>query len=672
MNRLNESSSLYLRQHADNPVHWQPWDEQALLMARETSTPILLSIGYSACHWCHVMAHESFEDPATADLMNKLFVNIKLDREERPDLDKLYQLSHQLLSNRGGGWPLTVFLDPHDLTPFYAGTYFPPTPRHGLPAFKELVGKIREWFEQNKDAVKAQNQRLSEAITSLQKSSLFEGQPDPQVFDRAFEQISSRYDDLHGGFGGAPKFPQAPMLGLLLTMSQMTRDYSGAAQEMLNETLRKMALSGLRDHLDGGFFRYTVDGNWTIPHFEKMLYDNALLLPLYAQAAASSEDRLLRSATDGIAHWLLSEMRHDNGGFYASIDADADGVEGGFHVWQADELKEMLSGNEYEAIAKHFGLDRPPNFEGHFWHLVLAGGINELDEGPIISAKQKMLIARSMRIPPSTDHKQLTSWNALCIEGFARAGTCLQREDWIDAAEQTLEFIRDNLWINGRLFAVYAEGEPKFPAYLDDYAFLLKASLSLLRARWSPALLNFATELADAMISNFEDTQTGGFFYSAADQDAPISRLRPLQDDATPAGNGIAAIALEELGHLTADSRYLDTAGRALMSSYNEIQQHPLAYATLLCGLDAHMRPPIQVIITGPDARDLKAWKAVTNGFDRVNCYLLGPGSGNLPVIPGLNKSTDQTVAYICEGLRCLPPLKSSLDLQNQLQNLKA
>jgi uncharacterized protein YyaL (SSP411 family) len=671
MNRLNESSSLYLRQHAENPVHWQPWDESALTMARETSTPILLSIGYSACHWCHVMAHESFEDPVTAELMNKLFVNIKLDREERPDLDKLYQLSHQLLSNRGGGWPLTVFLDPHDLTPFYAGTYFPPTARHGLPAFKELLEKIREWFDQNKDAVKAQNQRLSEAIKHLQQSTVFEGQPDPQIFDRAFEQISSRYDDVHGGFGGAPKFPQAPMLGLLLGLSQMGRDYSSAAHEMLHETLGKMARSGLRDHLDGGFFRYTVDGNWTIPHFEKMLYDNALLLPLYAQAATRSGDHLLVSTTEGIAHWLINEMRHDNGGFYASIDADADGVEGGFHVWQPDELNELLSGPEYEAIARQYGLDGPANFEGHYWHLVCGNAPAELNDGPLNTAKQKMLKARLNRIPPSTDFKQLTSWNALCIEGFARAGDCMQRNDWIDAAENALEFIRDKLWVDGQLFAVYAEEEARFPAYLDDHAFLLKASLSLLRARWNPAVLGFANELAEAMISGFEDPETGGFFYSAADQDAPISRLRPLQDDATPAGNGIAAIALEELGHLTADSRYLESAGRALMSSYNEIQQHPLAFATLVCGLDIHLRPPIQVIITGPDARDLNAWKAVTKGFDRVNCYLLGPGSGNLPAIPGLNESTEKTVAYICEGLRCLPPLGSSHDLQKQLQDLQ-
>ena len=668
MNRLNESTSLYLRQHADNPVNWHPWDETALALARETSTPILLSIGYSACHWCHVMAHESFEDPATAELMNKLFVNIKLDREERPDLDKIYQLSHQLLSNRGGGWPLTVFLDPDDLTPFFAGTYFPPAPRHGLPAFKELLEKLRSWFDGNRDAVKAQNTRLADAITSLQKSSLFEGQPDKQVFATAFEQLDGRFDSLHGGFGGAPKFPQAPMLAFLNALSQMQEGFSASAGEMLHESLKKMALSGLRDHLDGGFFRYTVDASWTIPHFEKMLYDNALLLPLYARAASESDDQVMKAAAEGIAHWLVSEMRDTNGGFYASIDADADGVEGGFHVWTKDELEELLTKAEFDIISRQFKISGTPNFEASHWHLVRNTESTESENGLLEAARGKMLEARARRIPPATDTKQLTSWNALCVEGLARAGVALDRDDWLDDAETAAAFIKEKLWLDEQLFAVHAKGKSRFPGYLDDYAYLLKALLALLQARWNPAHLEFARKLADTMIAKFEDSESGGFFFSAADQKTPIARLRSLQDDATPAGSGIAAIALETLGHLTAEHKYLEAAGKTIMSSYTVQQQHPLAHASLLMGLNNHLMPPLQVIIYGTDMDEMKAWKAAIRHNDRLNCYILGPGSGHLAVLSGQTESPRQTVAYVCEGLRCLPPVTSSDALQEMIR----
>jgi uncharacterized protein YyaL (SSP411 family) len=668
MNRLTDSTSLYLQQHGDNPVDWHPWDEPALRLARDSGKPILLSIGYSACHWCHVMAHESFEDPSTARVMNDLYVNIKVDREERPDLDKLYQLSHQLLTSRGGGWPLTVFLDPGDLTPFFAGTYFPPVPRHGMPAFTELLHRLREWFDGNRGAVNEQNQRLRDAIASLQKGQAHEGQPDLSVFPAAIEQLSQRYDVQHGGFGGAPKFPQAPLLGLVQAMSQMREPFSPAAQQMLHETLSKMALSGLRDHLDGGFFRYTVDGSWTIPHFEKMLYDNALLLPLYAETAARTDDSLMAETAAGICDWMLNEMRHSNGGFYASMDADAGGVEGGFHVWDRDELRELLDADEFPQAAARFGIDGPPNFENRHWHLVRTG--KGQDRRVIASAKQKMLEARAGRTAPATDTKQLTSWNALCIDGLARAGSALQREDWIDAAAQALDFVRNTLWKDGDLYAVHAGDQTRFPAYLDDYAFLVKASLSLLMARWDPQHLAFATTLADTMIEKFFDREHGGFFFSSGDQEMPIARLRPLQDDATPGGNGIAAQALETLGHLSAEQRYLDAAGRTLLGSYPEQQQHPLAHATLLVALHGHLKPPRQVMISGPDQQETQAWKAAITHHDRVNCYVLGPGPGDRAGLPDLYETGTRTTAYVCEGLRCLPRARSLDDLQEQLNSM--
>jgi len=688
VNRLKDSGSLYLRQHAQNPVDWHPWDETALKLARESGKPILLSIGYSACHWCHVMAHESFEDPETAALMNELFVNIKLDREERPDLDKLYQLSHQLLTQRGGGWPLTVFLDPDELVPFFAGTYFPPAPRHGMPAFSEILQKIREWFDGNRDAVREQNERLTGAINSLQKSVMHEDQLDMQVYSTAWEQISRSYDSQHGGFGGAPKFPQAPLLALLQAMSQMNMSqkkgsFASDCRQMLHETLRKMALSGLRDHLDGGFFRYTVDGSWTIPHFEKMLYDNAMLLPIYAESAASTGDPLLREAAEGIGDWLLTEMCEANGGFFASMDADADGKEGDFHVWQRQALIDLLSEDEYAAVAPHFGIDGPANFEGHYWHLVRTGSSGQhTDKDVLERAKEKMRDARRLRIPPATDTKQLTSWNALCIEGFSRAGLALQRKDWIEAAGQTLSFIRNSLWRDETLYSVYAQGRACFPGYLDDHAFLLKAILAHLRVSWNSEHLSFARQLAGTMMAKFSDPECGGFFFSVQDQEMPIARLRTLQDDATPAGNGIAAIALESLGHLCADQAYLDAAGRTLQGSYQEQGQQPLGHATLLVALYDHLHPPVQIIISGTDEEEKQAWKAAISGHDRVNCYVLGPESGDLAdelpleqprdrtVVSGLYHSSERTTAYVCEGLRCLQPAESLDTLHEQLKSL--
>jgi uncharacterized protein YyaL (SSP411 family) len=390
---------------------------------------------------------------------------------------------------------------------------------------------------------------------------------------------------------------------------------------------------------------------------------------LYAEAAAKTNDPLLLQATEGIAVWLTEQMRDSNGGFYASMDADADGMEGGFHVWGKQELIDILSEEEYQAVTRQYGLDLPANFEGEFWHLVDSTKTDESEPAGLESARQKMLARRAQRIPPATDQKQLTSWNALCIEGFSRAALALDRADWAEVAEQTLAFVKKSLWKNNRLFAVHAAGKTSLPAYLDDHAFLLKGVLSLLQTRWDKAHLNFAIDLADTMIENFEDPESGGFFFSAADQDAPITRLRPLQDDATPSGNGIAVIALETLGHLLAEPRYLETAGKALMSSHGEQRKHPLAFATLLVALSRHLKPLTQVIITGTDHEDAKAFKAVTRGFDRVNCYVFGSGSGELTNITGLYETGEQTRAYIGESLSCQPPLESSHALQEQLEH---
>ena len=500
MNRLGNETSLYLRQHADNPVDWQPWDENALREAREKDRPILLSIGYSACHWCHVM-----EDEATAELMNRHFVNIKVDREERPDLDRIYQLAHQLLTGRGGGWPLTVFLDPRDQVPFFAGTYFPPERRYGMPSFTEVLQALGQWYEEHRDELGQQNSKLLEALHSINNSK-----PDneaelsvsfaQELFSAAAAQMIARHDPVNGGFGAAPKFPQAPLLEAAAAMGEL--ESGDRLLTNLRFTLERMARSGLRDHLDGGFFRYCVDEHWTIPHFEKMLYDNAQLLPLYAEGAKRWNSSELEKAATGIAGWLESAMAQAGGGYASSIDADAGGEEGGFHVWTPDEVSEILEEPQLGHFIRHYGLDKPPNFEGQSWHLQYDQTVEDPElEASLEDSRQKLWSVREKRIHPALDKKRLASWNALLAGGFIRAGRALGRDDYLDRAESIFNFIREKLWTGTSLLAVYNEGTAKFPAYLDDYAWLLEALMDSLQTRWNRDRLEFAMQLAEALLA---------------------------------------------------------------------------------------------------------------------------------------------------------------------------
>ena len=483
-NALANASSPYLRQHANNPVHWQEWNDATLAQAKQNDTPILLSIGYSACHWCHVMAHESFEHDAIAQLMNAQFVNIKLDREERPDLDRVYQLAHQALSGRGGGWPLTVFLDPQDLTPFFVGTYFPPQPRHGLPGFGDLLQRVRTFFDTHRDELRKQNADLREWMARSGDSAAGEV-PGIDVIETAVQRIAARFDPENGGNAGAPKFPHAGELELLLECaiaplhpdSKDDRELSAqdcAAMAML--TLRNMASRGLQDHLGGGFFRYCVDASWTIPHFEKMLYDNAQLLALYAQAAAASGDPTCAQAASGLVEWLQREMTSGSGAFFSALDADSEGAEGrldegAFYLWTREQLREILGDDEFAAVEAGFGLDGSPNFENTAWHLVKSRTLEQiaqrLDSAPeavqrnLASARRRLFAARAERVRPGTDDKLLTSWNALTIAALARAARALQRPEWIGSADEALAALRQSAWGDGMLYANVAEAASK-------------------------------------------------------------------------------------------------------------------------------------------------------------------------------------------------------------------
>ncbi len=674
-NRLAQATSPYLLQHADNPVDWQPWDEAALQEARERNKPILLSIGYSACHWCHVMAHESFEDEDTAALMNARFVNIKVDREERPDLDRIYQLSHQLMMQRPGGWPLTVVLDPKTQAPFFAGTYFPREPRHGLPPFRQVLQQVADWYVANQSQLAGQDTRLREALQQLEPVAEQRRRLSDAPLGKALLQLEQNFDGDHGGFSDAPKFPHAPQLELLLRRWAHDPKQHRAALDMALFTLRRMCEGGLFDHLGGGFCRYSVDAQWMIPHFEKMLYDNGPLLALCSAATRIDRDPLFARAAQLTADWVLREMQAPEGGFYSSLDADSEGHEGKYYVWAREEIAAALPEPDYRLFAQRFGLDRAPNFEGH-WHLHGYASPDRLASAFQLSpravherlenSRQVLLKLREQRVRPGRDDKILASWNALMIQGMAAAARHLGREEYLRAAQRALDFIRSTLWREGRLLATCKDGKAQLPAYLDDYALLLDAVLELLQLHWRSEDLGFARALADSLLAHFEDRERGGFFFTAHDHERLLARLKPLADEALPAGNGVAARALTRLGWLLGETRYLDAAERTLQLAFPAMERHPLAYPTLLMALQEMLDPPEILILRGAP-QQLREWQAALALDYRPQrlVFAIPADASGLPPALADKRPQGQIVAYRCRGLQCSAPVTAIESLQS-------
>ncbi len=661
-NRLAHEPSPYLLQHADNPVDWYPWGEEALEKARREDKPILLSVGYSACHWCHVMAHECFEDTDVAAVMNRLFVNIKVDREERPDLDQIYQSAHQLLTRRGGGWPLTVFLTP-DQTPFFAGTYFPKKPRHQLPGFPDLLENLsRSWHERREDVLK-QNEAVHAALAGQQPTPGAQQALTAAPFADAVRDLGAAFDPVWGGFSRAPKFPRPGELFFLLREAQRSDDQK--ARDMALFSLRKMASGGVRDQLGGGFCRYSVDEQWAIPHFEKMLYDNGPLLHLYADAWALTGDALFRDTAEDLVAWLLREMRAPNGGFYSALDADSEGHEGKFYVWTPDQARALLGNEEYAVAALVYGFDQPANFENIAWNPILARPLSEIAgelgvsvdaaTALLASAREKLFAARETRVRPGRDDKQLTSWNALMIGGLAHAGRVMGRADWVEAAHAALDFLQQNLWRNGRLQASFKQGTARLNAYLDDYAFLLDALLESMQAGYRPADMNWACELADALLTHFEDTEQGGFFFTSHDHETLITRPKPGYDNATPSGNGVAAFALQRLGYVLGEVRYLDASARCLRLFQTALSEQPVAYPTLLAVLEEFLDPPRVIIVRGPEADVFKASATLVRSLGAHDMVLFLPNGLDLPAALA-KPEADVPTAWVCSGMSCQPP----------------
>ncbi|HLF97828.1 MAG TPA: thioredoxin domain-containing protein [Methylococcaceae bacterium] len=676
-NRLAGETSPYLLQHAHNPVDWFPWGEEAFERARRESKPILLSIGYSACHWCHVMAHESFEDAETAESMNAQFVSVKVDREERPDLDKIYQLAHQILNQRGGGWPLTVFLDPRDRTPFFSGTYFPPQPRHGLPSFREVLRQVGQYYHQRPEHIADDRRALQNVFRSLEAKAAA-STPDDAVLSRGRAALAADYDPVHGGFGAAPKFPHPGSLEFLLRCWFGSGQRDAEALAMVLHTLERMAAGGIYDQLGGGFCRYAVDGRWEIPHFEKMLYDNGPLLTLCSQAWRIAGDADFQSVALATARWATEEMQSAEGGFYSALDADSEGEEGRFYVWDADEARCALTPEEWAVVQRHYGFDRPANFEDH-WHLRVVRPMNEVavelgvtrDEAQnrLQTARDKLLVLRSHRVRPGRDEKVLTSWNALMIRGMVVAGQTLARVDLTDSAARAFDFLHRNLWREGRLYASWKDGRARFPAYLDDYAFLLDAGLELLQARWDTARLRWLIELAEVLLAHFEDADQGGFFFTADDHEALIHRPKPLMDESLPSGNGVAALALARLGHVLGETRYLQAAERTLRAAADALRRLPHAHCALLNALDEYLEPPQVIVLRGaPEA--MAGWRSeiLNSWHPRRLCFAIPASETLLPGLLAERRPLDEgVVAYLCSGTACQAPVDSLEELKNRI-----
>jgi hypothetical protein len=672
-NRLAAETSPYLQDHAHNPVDWYPWGAEAFKRAQAEHKPIHLSVGYAACHWCHVLAHESFEDEETAKLLNERFVNIKVDREERPDVDRIYQIAQQMLTQRSGGWPLTMFLTPDDQRPFFGGTYFPKTPHYGLPSFRQVLERVAQYYAENEAVLREQGAAVVRAFEQLNPSPA----PLDVVLSAAPIELTRRrlaasFDAAFGGFGGAPKFPHAGFIERLL------RDWRAraAADEpdlqalyMATQTLRHMGEGGICDQLGGGFARYSVDAQWEIPHFEKMLYDNGTLLAIYAQAALATGETFYRDVAIGIAEWAMREMQSPEGGYYSSFDADSEGHEGKFYVWDRAEVETALSAAEYRVFAPRFGLDQAANFEGR-WHLRILQPIEQIAaatgstrahvEALLQSASVTLRAVRAKRVWPARDEKILVSWNALMIRGLAIAARALGRQDFAAAAHRALQFIRGHMWRGGRLCATYKDGRAHLNAYLDDYVYLADAILELLQVRFAADELAFARELLEVVIKHFEDRDAGGFFFTSDDHEALMHRSKTLSDDATPAGNGVAAFALLRMGYLCGETRYLEAAERTVRSAWEALQRYPEAHATLLLALEEILNPTEIVILRGAPAA-LEEWQGALAKLyaPRRLVFAVPSDVTELPAALADKAPRGVATAYVCRGTTCTAPIDS-------------
>jgi hypothetical protein len=655
-NQLANETSPYLLQHQNNPVDWHPWGEQALARARAEDRPLLVSIGYSACHWCHVMERESFEDPEIAALMNEHFVCIKVDREERPDVDAIYMDAVQAMTGQGG-WPLNAFITPEQI-PFYAGTYFPPEPRHGMPSWRMVLLGVADAWEKQREEIREQS---AQVVRSLQATTRIEPSSDPigerELVD-ALAALRGAYDRRNGGFGGAPKFPPASTIELLLGRGE---------REMSLATLRAIAAGGIYDQVGGGFARYAVDATWTVPHFEKMLYDNALLARAYLHGWQVSGEERLREVCCETLDWALREMRGPEGGFCSALDADSEGVEGKFYAWTVEELRAALGAEEAEPAIAYFGATEQGNFERS--NVLEARGPRPSDLPEI---RRRLYQVRSERVRPGLDDKRLSSWNALMLSALADAGAVLGRDDYLEAAGACAEFIlRDLRDSDGRLLRTWKDGRGRLRAYLEDHAFLLEALLTLYEATFDPRWYREATALAEEMIGHFADDQRGGFFTTADDHERLAARRKDLDDSPIPSGNSAAAFGLLRLALLSGDAQYERHAVGVLRLLYPIAVKHPQGFGHLLRAADFYLGPVKEVAIVGSGAQRDELVRVVRDAFRPHLVLAASPAASEslesepvaVPLLEGRDPIEGAPAAYVCEHFVCQAPVLTAEEL---------
>jgi uncharacterized protein YyaL (SSP411 family) len=675
-NRLANENSPYLLQHSDNPVEWYPWGEEALERARREDKPIFLSIGYAACHWCHVMEHESFEDPDTAALMNEHFINIKVDREERPDLDSIYMQAVVALTGQGG-WPMSVFLTPEG-QPFYGGTYYPPTRRYGMPSFREVLTGIYQAWEGDKLKVRHSGEEITAHLQSLARHDLASHPLSKGALDQAALNLAQTYDWAHGGWGSAPKFPQAMAIDFLLRRAAVGDKF---ALEIAVHALEAMAKGGLYDVVGGGFARYSTDDHWLVPHFEKMLYDNALLALAYLHAHLLTGNAAFRRVCEETLDFITRELRHPQGGFYSSLDADSEGEEGKYYLWTPDEIRQALTeGGEAEFAFAAYGVTAAGNFEGK---TVLQRALDDerLAERYSLSAEEipgrlasihaRLLANREKRVRPATDDKVLVSWNALALVAFSEAARYLNRPDYYELATRNARFLLDELRENDKLLRSWRAGRARHNAYSEDYAGLALALLSLYQTDFDPAWFAASQELLVSLIEHFSDP-AGGFFDTRTDHGPLVTRPKDLEDNATPAGNSLAALALLHMHALTGDGRWREQAERSLTQLISAAARYPTAFGNWLCAMDFALATVHEVAILGPQG-DPETDRLISILWEVYRPHLVA-ASADFPPPPGapplLNDRPlleGRPTAYVCRRFVCQRPVNQVEALREQL-----
>jgi len=676
-NRLINEASPYLRQHAHNPVDWYPWGEEALRAAREQDKPILLSIGYSSCHWCHVMERESFESEETAALMNDLFVNIKVDREERPDLDSIY-MDYVQLATGSGGWPLTVFLTPEQ-APFYGGTYFPPKSAYGRPGFADLLQAVAKAYKERRSDIESQVDAVRANLS--QTDELASGPktpPDEAVLDQAFQSLSRQFDNNHGGFGGAPKFPSTMPLAFLLRYGRRTG--SARALEMAELSLQQMARGGMYDQLGGGFHRYSVDDAWLVPHFEKMLYDNALLARLYGEAFQLTGNGFYRQILEETLNYVAREMLHPSGGFFSAQDADSEGEEGKYYVWSREEVAQVLGAEDARVFSDYFGVTETGNFEkANILHhrrelrpyaKTLGLTAEQLAE-KLEECRRKLFQVRSRRIKPGLDDKIVCAWNGLMLTAFAEAAFILGSQRFLDIAEQNARFLTTEMWRDDRLHRVWKDGTPRLNGYLEDYAFVIEGLIALYQASGRSEWLFKADELMKLQVERFSDGETGHFYFTSSDHEQLLVRQKEFLDNATPSGNSASCFNLVRLAQFFDRAEYRDRAGQMLGTVSQALGRFPLGLGYWLQALDFFVGPVDQIAIIGA-AKERQPLLGVIRSLYIPNKVLAvnsggDHATGRISLLAGKTPAAGKAAAYICRDYTCLRPATSADELEAML-----